>query len=63
MPQHDKSTEDLDQAIGKIRTNCEQYIASVSEALRIAGSSPEKTRKFVNDIIECKEAIIHKNLF
>ena len=58
MVQHDKSTENLDQAIGDIKKTCQEYMGAVSKALALIGSKPEKINHLLNEIEEHKQMII-----
>ena len=49
MAQHDKSTEDLNEAIKNIEKTCQEYMAAVSEALTIAGCSYNKKDYCLNE--------------
>lgn len=62
MIQDRKSTNDVKQAIDNISKNCEKYIASVSEALNITGSSPKKICHILNQIKEHEQMIIRNIL-
>ena len=58
MVQHDKSTEDLQEAIDSVKATCEQYLASVREALTIAGYSYSLRDGRKKEIEEYREMII-----
>ena len=62
MIQDHKSTNDVKQAIDNISKNCEKYMASVSEALNITGSSPKKICHILNQIKEHEQMIIRNVL-
>ena len=58
MVQHDKSTGDLNEAIGNIEKICGQYMASVSKALTMTELSPAKKHGILNEIKEHEQMII-----
>ena len=58
MVQHDKLTENLDQAIDDIEKTCQAYIGAVSAAIVLMGSKPGKLSYLLNEIVEHKSMIV-----